>query len=306
MPVYLSTPPSMLYSKIEEAAEMMRSCTLCPRNCRVNRLEGQSGFCRTGKLPFISSYGPHFGEESPLVGTHGSGTIFFTNCNLGCVYCQNYSISHLGEGFEAGYEKLSAIMVELQEQGCHNINLVTPTHQAYAILKALPVAIERGLCVPIVYNCGGYEPLHVLRLLNGIVDIYMPDFKYSSSEAGLQYSLVKDYTERAREAIREMHSQVGDLIVDNNGIALRGLIVRHLVLPNDASGTRGVLDFIAGEVSKNTYINIMDQYHPCYRAFEYEPLNRRITVKEYSDALEYARRIGLKRIDKEDVRGLFI
>lgn len=295
-PAYKLLPPAVLSDKIREAEEILKECTLCPRSCEVDRTSGQKGFCRTGDKPFVSSWGPHFGEERPLVGRFGSGTIFFGNCNLGCLFCQNYSISHLEEGVEISFEKLADIMLALQGGGCHNINLVTPTHQMPMILRAIQVASEKGLNVPIVYNCGGYESLHLTKLLEGVVDIYMPDFKYWDPEKALKYSYAKDYPEAAKVAIKEMHRQVGDLIIDK-GIAMRGLLVRHLVLPEGIAGTPGVVKFIAEEISKNTYINIMDQYHPCYKAFDHPPLNRRITNKEYKEALKIAMEAGLKRID---------
>ncbi|MEW6162409.1 MAG: radical SAM protein [Nitrospirota bacterium] len=295
-PAYQLLPLGVLSDKVREAEEILRECTLCPRSCRVDRTSGQKGFCRTGDKPFVSSWGPHFGEERPLVGRFGSGTIFFGNCNLGCLFCQNYSISHLGEGVEISFEKLADIMLALQRGGCHNINLVTPTHQMPMILRSVQIAADKGLNIPIVYNCGGYESLHSIKLLDGVVDIYMPDFKYTDPEMAFRYSKAKDYPEAAMAAIKEMHRQVGDLIIDK-GIALRGLLVRHLVLPEGIAGTAGVVKFIAEEISKNTYINIMDQYRPCFKAFENPPLNRRITEKEYREAVRMASEAGLKRID---------
>ena len=295
-PAYKLLPSGVLSDKIREAEEILKECTLCPRECRVDRTSDQKGFCKTGDRPFVSSWGPHFGEEGPLVGRFGSGTIFFSNCNLGCLFCQNYSISHLGEGIEISFEKLADIMLALQQGGCHNINLVTPTHQMPMILRSIQIASKKGLNVPIVYNCGGYESLHSLKLLEGVVDIYMPDFKYIDSEMSLKYSYAKDYPEAAMVAVKEMHRQVGDLIIDK-GIALRGLLVRHLVLPEGVAGTVGVVKFIAEEISKDTYINIMDQYHPCYKAFDNPPLNRRLTNKEFEEAVRMALEAGLRRID---------
>jgi len=287
---------SIISERVREAEAILKKCELCPRKCHVNRTSGEKGYCRTGDKPFVSSWGPHYGEERPLVGRRGSGTIFFGNCNLGCIFCQNYTISHLGEGQEISFEKLALIMMELQNTGCHNINLVTPTHQMPPILRSFEIAVKKGLTIPIVYNCGGYESLHALKLLDGIVDIYMPDFKYSDPEMALRYSNAGDYPDVAKAAIREMHRQVGDLIIEN-GIAKRGLLVRHLVLPEGIAGTEGVVEFIAEEISKNTYVNIMDQYRPCFRAFDMPPMNRRITDKEYRDAIKMARDAGLKRID---------
>jgi len=296
-PAYLQLPPNILSDNVREAEEILKDCTLCPRECRVDRTSDQQGFCRTGDKPFISSYGPHFGEEKPLVGRFGSGAIFMGNCNLGCLFCQNYSISHLGEGIEISFEKLADIMLSLQKEGCHNINFVTPTHQMPMILRSLLIASEKGLNIPVVYNCGGYESLHAIEILDGIVDIYMPDFKYRDPAMALKYSKAEDYPQSAMAAIKEMHRQVGDLVTDQRGIAMRGLLVRHLVLPEGIAGTSGVVKFLAEEISKNTYINVMDQYHPCFKAFDHPPLNRRITPQEYADAVQIAIDGGLKRID---------
>jgi putative pyruvate formate lyase activating enzyme len=296
-PAYRLLQHNVFSDKVRGAEEILKHCTLCPRKCEVDRTSGQMGFCRTGDKPFVSSWGSHFGEERPLVGKFGSGTIFFGNCNLGCLFCQNYSLSHLREGFDVSFEKLADVMLSLQSEGCHNINLVTPTHQMPMILRSLQIASEKGLNIPIVYNCGGYESTESIELLEGIVDIYMPDFKYSDPEMALRYSKAEDYPEAAKAALKEMHRQVGDLIIDNRGIALRGLLVRHLVLPEGIAGTSGVVKFIAEEISKDTYINIMDQYHPCFKAFDNPPLNRRITDTEFSEAIKSAREAGLKRID---------
>lgn len=294
---YLRLSHDELWEKVRLSEEILKRCALCPRNCRVDRTSGEIGFCRTGDKPFVASWGPHFGEERPLVGRFGSGTIFFSYCNLGCIFCQNWTISHLGEGEEMSFERLAKIMLELQDTGCHNINLVTPTHQMPMILHSIAIASEMGLNIPIVYNCGGYESLEAIKTLDGVVDIYMPDFKYSNPEMALKYSKAKDYPEKAKAAIKEMHRQVGDLMIDERGIALRGLLVRHLILPEGIAGTKEVVRFIAEEISKNTYINIMDQYYPCYKAFEHPPLDRRITTKEYTEAVKMAMDAGLKRID---------
>ena len=296
-PAYRKLPPKVLAEKVQAAEAILRECTLCPRQCRVDRTSGERGFCRTGIRPFISSYGPHFGEEKPLVGRFGSGTIFMGNCNLGCLFCQNYSISHLGEGTDISFDKLADMMLSLQKQGCHNINFVTPTHQMPMILRSLLIASEKGLNLPLVYNCGGYESLHAIGILDGVVDIYMPDFKYMDPAMSLKYSEAEDYPESAKAAIKEMHRQVGDLVTDQRGVALRGLLIRHLVLPEGIAGTARVVHFIADEISKNTYINIMDQYHPCFKAFDHPPLNRRLTQQEYADAIQTAIDAGLKRID---------
>lgn len=294
---YLKLSREELWERVRRAEEILENCTLCPRNCGVDRTSGEVGFCRTGDKPFVASWGPHFGEERPLVGRFGSGTIFFSWCNLGCIFCQNWTISHLGEGNEITHEKLADIMLKLQESGCHNINLVTPTHQMPMILHSIAIASEKGLNIPIVYNCGGYEAIESLEILDGIIDIYMPDFKYANPEPALKYSKAKDYPETAKAAIKEMHRQVGDLIMDDKGIAVRGLLVRHLILPEGVAGTEEIVKFIADEISPNTYINIMDQYYPCYKAFEHPPLDRRITDNEYSKAVKAALDAGLKRIE---------
>ena len=276
---------------------MLEDCHVCPRNCGVNRLEGEKGVCRVGGLPMVSSFHAHFGEERPLVGYYGSGTIFLTYCNLKCLFCQNYDISHLGEGDEFSVEELGSMMVSLMRQGCHNINFVTPTHQVPQIVSALPYAIDKGLEIPLVYNCGGYESVETIRLLDGIFDIYMPDFKYGSNEAAKKLSAAPDYVETAKESIKEMHRQAGDLVMDKRGIAQKGLLIRHLILPGGLAGTREVMRFIAGEISKNTYVNIMDQYRPCYNAFQHPPMDRRITSEEFEEAIKIAREEGLGRLD---------
>ena len=295
------------YLRLEETGELSRriealqakleSCDICPHQCKVNRLEDEKGKCKTGRRATLSSFGPHFGEESPLVGRNGSGTIFFTHCNLFCIFCQNYDISHLGHGHQADEEKIAQIMLSLQSMGCHNTNFVTPSHVVPQIVKALPLAIEQGLNVPLVYNSGGYDSLETLKLLDGIFDIYMPDLKYSEDKIGERYCNAKDYALKAREAIKEMHRQVGDLIIDERGIALRGLLIRHLVLPEDLAGTRDSMRFIAEEISKNTYVNIMDQYRPCYRANDHPLLDRGITRDEFSRAVKIAQELGLERLD---------
>ena len=276
---------------------LLESCTLCPRMCRVNRLAGEQGFCRAGRLPIVSSWGPHFGEERPLVGTGGSGTIFLTHCNLGCIFCQNYDISHLGRGEEISTQRLGEIMLELQQMGCHNINFVTPAHFVPQILDALSFAIEGGLCLPLVYNSGGYDSVETLRVLDGVFDIYMPDFKYSDGQVSTQLSSAPDYPEVAKAALQEMHRQVGELQMDERGIAQRGLLVRHLVLPQGLSGTKEVMRFIAQNISPQTYVNVMEQYRPCYRAGEHPPLDRPITGKEFREAVEMALQEGLRRLE---------
>jgi putative pyruvate formate lyase activating enzyme len=296
-PAYSSLDDETFLKKIDALEQVIKDCVLCPRSCHVDRTAGETGFCKTGDMPFVSSWGPHFGEERPLVGRYGSGTIFMGNCNLGCLFCQNYSISHLGEGTEVSHEKLADVMIALQKTGCHNINFVTPTHQMAAILRAVKIASDRGLRVPLVYNCGGYEALETVKMLDGVIDIYMPDFKYAAREYAARYSDADDYPEVAKEALREMHRQVGDLELDERDIARRGLLVRHLVLPDNIAGTREVVTFISEEISKETYINIMDQYHPCFKAYDHPPLNRRISGREFAEAVQHAINAGLKRID---------
>jgi putative pyruvate formate lyase activating enzyme len=300
---YLTTFEKGLFpGLIEQAETLFRECTLCPRGCGADRSAGEKGFCRAGGLPEISSYGPHFGEERPLVGRFGSGTIFMTWCNLGCIFCQNYEISHQGEGYAVSLEKLAEIMVRLQQAGCHNINFVSPSHFAAQLLQAIPLAVAKGLTVPLVYNTGGYDAVETLQLLDGIFDIYMPDFKYTRGDIAERYSLAPDYPEVVRAALKEMHRQVGDLEMDEQGIALRGLLVRHLVLPAGLAGTREALHFLATEISPNTYVNIMDQYRPCGTLIPPDsPLNRRITRQEFQEAIRIAREEGLQRIDSEEL-----
>ncbi|MCJ7743982.1 MAG: radical SAM protein [Dehalococcoidales bacterium] len=280
------------------AREILRECRLCPRECRVDRLAGQKGKCQVTREVTVSSYSPHFGEEAPLVGRHGSGTIFFAYCNLKCVFCQNHTISQLGEGTEVTSDELAGMMLSLQTQGCHNINLVSPTHVVPHILAALEIAVRKGLSVPLVYNTGGYDSLETLRLLDGIVDIYMPDMKYSDARIAEQLSGIKDYPGANQAAVKEMHRQVGDLQMDEQGVAQRGLLVRHLVLPNRLAGTEEVVRFLSQEVSRDTYLNIMAQYHPCHKAFDLPRLSRRITDKEFSEAVDLAHRYGLNRLDR--------
>ena len=286
-----------LKKRVEKTVNLMKQCQICPRRCKVNRLENEKGICKVGRLPMVSSYNPHFGEESPLVGTQGSGTIFLTSCNLGCIFCQNYDISHLGEGYEISIERFAKMMIELQNIGCHNINFVTPTHVVPQILEALPIAVEMGLKIPLVYNTGGYDIIETLMIIEGIFDIYMPDFKFTDSDIANRFCKARDYPEVATKAIKEMHRQVGDLVINNHGIAERGLIVRHLIMPNELAGTRKVMHFLANEISKNTYVNIMDQYHPCGLAHKYPEINRRITTEEFSNAINIAREEGLTRLD---------
>jgi putative pyruvate formate lyase activating enzyme len=288
-----------LHERVTLARERLRNCKVCPRHCQVNRLEGEKGICLVGDRAFVASYAPHFGEEKPLRGYYGSGTIFLGSCNLRCVYCQNYEISHLQEGTELSPNELAKTMLWLQNQRCHNINLVTPSHQVPQILEGLIIAAQRGLSIPLVYNTSSYDNVDTLKLLDGIVDIYLPDFKYADPAYGLRYSKVEAYPDIAKTAIKEMHRQVGDLVLDEEGIATRGLLVRHLVLPGGLAGTAQVMQFLAEEISKDTYVNVMDQYRPCYRAFQHPPLDRGITQDEFEQAMHMTKASGLHRLHHE-------
>jgi putative pyruvate formate lyase activating enzyme len=283
-PSYLSLTEGQWKERIERALSLLESCEVCPHRCGVNRLKGELGFCKTGKNAIVDSYFPHRGEEKPIRGYRGSGTVFFSYCNMRCVYCQNYQISQLGEGREVSPEELAKIFLELQAMGCHNLNLVTPSHVVPQILSALYLAVQKGFKLPIVYNTSSFDSLESLRLLEGIVDIYLADLKYADREVARRYSKVKNYPEIATAAIREMYRQVGDLILDERGIALRGVLIRHLVLPNGLAGTEKVAEFL-GSLSKNTAVNVMDQYYPSYMAWKYPELSRRITQREYHQAL---------------------
>jgi putative pyruvate formate lyase activating enzyme len=286
----------------EIAGQLVRiydSCTLCPRQCKVNRRQGETGVCSAGALVKVSSASPHFGEERPLVGKHGSGTIFLTHCNLLCLYCQNWDISHNGEGEEISDEELAALMLRLQTQGCHNINVVTPTHYLPNIVQALVFAVEKGLRIPLVYNTGGYDSVEIIKMLEGIIDIYMPDFKYTDGEIAAKYSRgARDYPEVAKAAIKEMHRQVGVLKLDRHHIAQRGLIIRHLVLPHDLAGTEAFVKFVAEELDPGTYVNIMSQYRPCHEAHQYSELSRGISTWEFQNALVTARHYKLFNLDQ--------
>lgn len=281
------------------AREHLRRCDLCARGCHVNRLLSTKGaFCRTGERATVYSAGAHHGEERPLSGRRGSGTIFFSWCSLACVFCQNWEISHRGEGEAVSNEELAATMLELQAVGCHNVNLVTPSHVVAQVLAAVEIAAREGLRLPLVWNSGGYDSPEALSLLDGVVDIYMPDMKFADSAVAAKYLGVKDYAEVNRAAVREMHRQVGDLLLDEAGIALRGLLVRHLVLPKNLAGTDRILAFLAREISSDTYVNLMDQYRPCYRADEFPPLDRRPTRAEMAAARTAAEELGLMRLDR--------
>jgi putative pyruvate formate lyase activating enzyme len=298
-PRYIQTYNSgRLKDKIAQSYEILKACTLCPRGCGVDRLSGELGVCLTGEQAIVSSYSPHFGEESPLVGDHGSGTIFFARCNLLCVFCQNFEISHKGEGVPVSSEGLAHAMLVLQAGGCHNINFVTPSHVVPQILAALDQAIASGLRVPLVYNTGGYDTVETLRILEGVFDIYMPDFKFWDSEVAETFCDAPDYPEVVQEALKEMHRQVGDLVVDRHGIAQRGLLVRHLVLPEGLAGTRKAMRFLANDVSRNTYVNIMPQYRPMGRASEWAALGRSLTDEEFREAIRIAEEEGITRLDE--------
>ncbi|MHC4458251.1 MAG: radical SAM protein [Planctomycetota bacterium] len=275
--------------------EKMNPCVLCPRRCEVNRSKGQIGFCGIGCLPVVSSVGPHFGEEPVLVGSGGSGTIFFAGCNLGCMFCQNFDISHHRHGQQVTIEQLAQFMLDLQKYGCSNINFVTPTHLVPAILAAIELAKKDGLNLPIVYNTGGYDLVETLKLLDGYIDIYMPDMKYSDSKVAQQLSDAPDYPQINRAAVKEMHRQVGDLHI-KKGLATRGLLVRHLVLPNKLAGSFEIIDFLAEQISTSAAINVMDQYRPCFKASTNPQINRRPTLEEIESVRQYAIEKGLNVI----------
>lgn len=290
-------PVRELERRAQRAREMLAHCELCARRCGADRTVGATGTCRTGRLARVASWGAHHGEENPLRGRRGSGTIFFASCNLACAYCQNWDISQADAGREVSAAELAAIMLELQARGCHNVNLVSPSHVVTPLLEAIAIAVRRGLVLPVVYNTGGYDGPEALALLDGVIDIYMPDAKYGTDELGQRYSGVPDYVAVNRAAIREMHRQVGDLVLDEEGIARRGLLVRHLVLPGHAANSEAVLEFLATEISRQTYVNVMDQYHPSFRAGALPPLDRALSAAEHRAALAAARRFGLGRLD---------
>ena len=298
-PAYLALSRSgELRARADAAWTHLRCCDLCARYCRVDRLQGSKGaICRTGEHAIVHSYGPHHGEEEPLRGWRGSGTIFFSWCNLRCVFCQNWEISHKGIGQAVTPERLAQMMLELQSMGCHNINLVSPSHVVAQILVALDIAAQHGLALPLVYNTGGFDSPEALELLDGVVDIYMPDLKYGNAETAFRYSRIRNYVAVNQAAVQEMRRQVGDLVLDAGGIARRGLLIRHLIMPGLLQETEAVLSFIARELSPRSYLNLMDQYHPCYRAAEYPPLDRPLRPDEYAKALEMARHFGLSRLD---------
>ncbi|GBD32310.1 hypothetical protein HRbin33_01274 [bacterium HR33] len=302
-PAYAYLSRRELEERVQRALASLADCRACPRDCRVNRLEDKWAACKTGRYAVVSSYFPHFGEEDCLRGWNGSGTIFFAHCNLRCVFCQNFDISQAIKPTAApGHrpEQIAAMMLELQAMGCHNINFVTPEHVVPQIVEALAVAIPQGLNLPIVYNTSAYDSMESLELMDGIVDIYMPDFKYWSPERSKVYLKAEDYPEAARAAIKEMHRQVGPLILDADGLAKRGLLIRHLVMPGCLDETRAILEWIATELGPDTYVNLMDQYYPAGKvsAAQYPEINRRLTSREFEEAKAIARDLGLKRLDE--------
>lgn len=280
--------------RVKKGMKRLANCDICPHNCGVNRLEGEIGFCRTQRDMVVASFSPHFGEERPLVAQNGSGTIFFSYCNLKCVFCQNYDISCGLHGEEVTGDGVARMMLYLQEQGCHNINLVTPTQFVPQILESLEIAAKEGLNLPLVYNCGGYESLRTLKLLEGIIDIYMPDIKYADEETAKKYSGITNYPQIVKSAVKEMYRQVGDLASNETGAAQKGLLIRHLVLPEGLSGTEEVMRFISEEISPDTFVNIMAQYHPAYKASQYPELSSRLSIEDYRDALEIAAEYGVR------------
>jgi putative pyruvate formate lyase activating enzyme len=286
-----------LQERALEAHRQLAHCLGCAWECGIDRLAGKVGVCRTGEQARVSSYGPHLGEEDPLRGWRGSGTIFFTSCNLRCQYCQNHDISQTENGYLVKADRLAEIMLELQALGCHNINLVSPSHVVAQFLEALLLAVQAGLRLPIVYNTGGYDSMHSLHLLDGVIDIYMPDMKYTSDRIARAYSKIPHYPRVNQAAVLEMHRQVGDLQIDADGLATRGLLVRHLVLPNGLAGTGEIVRFLAEQVSPNTYLNLMDQYRPAFNARLFPKLNRRVKSEEYQAAVHMAQAVGLKRLD---------
>ena len=296
-PAYLNLSIEELQNRARLASARMRSCDLCARFCHIDRLEGKLGVCKTGVRARVSSYGAHMGEEAPLRGWNGSGTIFFARCNLRCVFCQNHDISQVDAGKEVSARELADIMLQLQIQRCHNINLVSPSHVVPQILEALVLAINDRLHLPLVYNTGGYDALEALALLDGIVDIYMPDMKFSNGGIAKKYSRAQDYPQVNRVIVREMYRQVGDLQTDDDGLATHGLLVRHLVLPRNLAGTKQIVQFLAEEISQHTYLNLMAQYYPAYKASSYPELNRRITTSEYQAAVQMAEEAGLTNLD---------
>jgi putative pyruvate formate lyase activating enzyme len=298
-PAYLKLQrQGKLKKRAEKLWEVLKECTLCPRKTRKNRLAGETDVCGLKDEVKVHSAGPHFGEERPLVGSYGSGTIFFSNCNLLCVFCQNWEIAHRGDGSPVSHKTLARTMLRLQKMGCHNINLVTPTHVVPHIVRALQIAVGGGLKLPLVYNTGGYDSLETIKMLDGIVDIYMPDFKFQDAEVAYKYTKeAEEYPQAAAAAIKEMHRQVGELKLGKGGVALRGVILRHLVMPENLAGTDRFVKWVAKELSPNTYVNIMGQYRPEHMAHKYPKIARRITRDELHQAIRWAKDAGLTRLD---------
>ncbi len=284
---------ALLEERTPGALELLKSCTVCPRNCKIDRTQGETSHCGVDARLKVSSINLHFGEEPPVSGVHGSGTIFLSGCNLKCVYCQNYPISQLRHGEYVTTEKLADGMLELEKGGAHNINFVTPTHYVPQLMEAMLLAYKRGLTLPIVYNSSGYDKVETLKMLDGIVEIYMPDMRYSSEESAQCYSSAENYPQINRAAISEMHRQVGDLVLDDNGVAVQGLLVRHLVLPHGISGSEAIFKFLAEKISRNTYVSLMSQYFPAHKATSLEKLSRRLLRDEYKVALDAFDRAGL-------------
>lgn len=307
-PAYIDLLESgLLVERVQRAYQRLGDCDLCARYCRINRrVTARGAVCRSGERAVVHSFGPHHGEEDPIRGWNGSGTIFFSWCNLRCVFCQNWEISQKGVGHSVEPEELAQLMLALQSKGCHNINLVSPSHVVAQILAAVHIAACQGLHLPIVYNTGGYDSPEALALLDGVIDIYMPDMKYGDATVARRYSKVRNYVEVNQAAVLEMHRQVGDLVLDHRGIARHGLLVRHLVLPDDSARTHEVLAFIAHALSDNTYLNLMDQYHPCYCADSTPPLDRLVSRREHQRALTLAAELGLHRLDQGAQRGRWL
>jgi putative pyruvate formate lyase activating enzyme len=307
-PAYLSLYRSgALEERVQKALSGLAKCHVCPRNCGNNRQKNERAVCKTGRRALVSSAFPHFGEEECLRGWNGSGTIFFSMCNLRCVFCQNFDISQRRSGVEVSAKQLAGMMLELENRGCHNINLVTPEHVVPQALEGVLIAASQGLRLPIVYNTSAYDSMESLRLLDGVVDIYMPDFKMWDERLSLRYLKAKDYPQAARRAIREMHRQVGVLKMDERGLAKRGVLVRHLIMPGEVAGSEQIMRFLSGEISPDTFINIMDQYHPSNKVGgdKYQEINRRITSREIRDVLDSARKVDLWRFDERQPRWLF-
>ncbi len=303
-PTYLMLPREELRERVARGVASLEDCRACPRDCGVNRLEDKWSACKTGRYAVVSSYFPHFGEEDCLRGWNGSGTIFFAHCNLRCVFCQNWNISQAIKPNRSPPgstpREIASMMLELQERGCHNINFVTPEHVVPQVLESVAKAIEMGLVIPIVYNTSAYDALESITLMEGVVDIYMPDFKYWSPDKSRKYLKAADYPEAARAAIAEMHRQVGNLVVSADGVAKRGLLLRHLVMPGELDETRAILEWVASRLGPETYVNLMDQYHPAGSVCDekYPELNRPLRSEEFLAAMEIACELGLRRLDE--------